>query len=242
MAEYLKLFENHTDYEAYISDNPTTPNVSYCSDVRDVHYNPAIINFASSWLKQQLLTLGIDRNNDGEIDIYEAAAYKGGFGGIFDYSSTDFSFDEFRFFTGMTSIPNDFVQCEGLTSIVIPDSITYIGRERFSGCTSLTSVTIPDSVTEIRIGAFIECTSLTNITIPDSVTLIEDAAFDACTSLVSVTVEATTPPELREDAFHSNASGRKIYVPAASVNAYKAAEGWSDYASDIMAIPTVASE
>jgi hypothetical protein len=33
--------------------------------------------------------------------------------------------------------------------------------------------------------------------------------------------------------FSHNASGRKIYVPTASVNAYKAASGWSDYASDI---------
>ena len=34
--------------------------------------------------------------------------------------------------------------------------------------------------------------------------------------------------------FSYNASGRKIYVPTESVEAYKSAEYWSDYASDIV--------
>jgi hypothetical protein len=33
--------------------------------------------------------------------------------------------------------------------------------------------------------------------------------------------------------FYDNASGRKIYVPRASVDAYKTAYGWSDYGSSI---------
>jgi hypothetical protein len=33
--------------------------------------------------------------------------------------------------------------------------------------------------------------------------------------------------------FYNNASDRKIYVPRNSVNAYKAANGWKEYASDI---------
>jgi hypothetical protein len=34
--------------------------------------------------------------------------------------------------------------------------------------------------------------------------------------------------------FDNNASGRKIYVPRASVNAYKLADGWSNYADSIV--------
>ena len=33
--------------------------------------------------------------------------------------------------------------------------------------------------------------------------------------------------------FYNNASGRKIYVPMESVEAYKSAQGWSDYADAI---------
>ena len=34
--------------------------------------------------------------------------------------------------------------------------------------------------------------------------------------------------------FYNNASGRKIYVPTESVEAYKAAKYWSDYATSIV--------
>ena len=39
--EYLKFFEKHADYEDYASGGTMVkPNVSYCDDVKDVHYNP----------------------------------------------------------------------------------------------------------------------------------------------------------------------------------------------------------
>lgn len=53
----------------------------------------------------------------------------------------------------------------GVTEAVIPDSVTQIGNEAFSGCTSLASITIPDSVTEIGNGAFSGCESLKKLTI-----------------------------------------------------------------------------
>ena len=76
-----------------------------------------------------------------------------------------------------------------INDLVIPDNVTSVGDDAFSGCTSLTSVTIPDSVTRIGDLAFCGCTSLTSVTIPDSVTRIGIAAFQNCRSLTSIVVD-----------------------------------------------------
>ena len=126
-----------------------------------------------------------------------------------------------------------FYDCYSLTSVTIPDSVTTIGFCVFSGCSSLTSVTIPDSVTAIGDGAFVYCDSLTSVTIPDSVTSIGVNAFSICSSLTSVYCKPATPPVGNYGMFSDNALGRKIYVPMESVEAYKSASGWKEYANSI---------
>ncbi|MBE6197949.1 MAG: leucine-rich repeat domain-containing protein [Rikenellaceae bacterium] len=139
----------------------------------------------------------------------------------------------------VNEVLNSFAIGCGATEYTIPNSVTSIGSSAFSGCTSLTSVTIPDSVTSIRDYAFYGCRSLTSITIPDSVTSIGWGAFEDCTSLKEVYCKPTTPPTGGCYMFSYYNSGYKtigckIYVPTESVEAYKTAEYWSDYASYIV--------
>ena len=134
-----------------------------------------------------------------------------------------------------TIVERAFAGCSSLTSVTIPDSVTTIGEYAFFHCYSLTNVTIPDSVTTIGNDAFSSCDSLTSVTIPNSVTTIGNYAFYGCDNLSSVYCKAVTPPALGGTyVFDSNGSGRKIYVPAGSVNAYKSATRWSEYASRIV--------
>ncbi len=81
-----------------------------------------------------------------------------------------------------------FMGCSSLTSVTIPNSVTYIKESAFYGCSGLTSVTIPNSVTYIKESAFYGCSSLTSVTIPESVTSIGDYAFYECSGLASVTI------------------------------------------------------
>jgi hypothetical protein len=134
---------------------------------------------------------------------------------------------------------NAFADCSSLTSITVPESVTVIGSHTFAGCSGLTSITIPESVTVIGESAFAGCSSLTSITISESVTEIGGSAFRNCTSLTSVYCRAITPPKVPRDRFQrqmfdNNAPDRKIYVPRKAVNAYKIAEGWSEYADFIV--------
>ena len=122
----------------------------------------------------------------------------------------------------------------GITEYTIPNNVTSIEANVFMECMSLTSVTIPDSVTTIGSYTFTWCKNLTTISIGSGVTSIGYAAFVDCNSLTSVYCKATTPPTLDGNGFHDNADGRKIYVPTESVEEYKTAEYWSDYATDIV--------
>jgi hypothetical protein len=130
---------------------------------------------------------------------------------------------------------------EYLTTVIIPDSVTSIGDWAFNDCTGLTSIVIPNSVTEIGNWAFQGCTGLTSITIPNSVTEIGDYVFNSCTNLTLVTILNPTPPNVNVQnrgwwAFLHTHPNLRIEVPVGSVDAYKAAYGWREYADRIFAI------
>ena len=113
----------------------------------------------------------------------------------------------------VTSIGKEaFEYCESLTSITIPDSVTSIGEESFLGCSSLTSITIPDSVTSIGKRAFDGCSGLTSITIPKRVTSIEWSVFSGCSSLTSITIPNSVT-SIGENAFEDCKSLTSITIP-----------------------------
>lgn len=81
-----------------------------------------------------------------------------------------------------------FRDCEGLVSVVIPNSVTRIGESAFYCCYAMTDVVIPNGLTSIENGVFNECSSLTSAVIPNSVTRIGNYAFANCENLRSVTI------------------------------------------------------
>jgi hypothetical protein len=103
--------------------------------------------------------------------------------------------------SGLTSvtIPNSvtsigekaFANCSGLNRISLPSSVTSIDDKVFYGCSSLTSITIPLGVTEIGYQMFYKCSELRSITIPSSVTIISSEAFYGCLSLTSITIPSS---------------------------------------------------
>ena len=130
-----------------------------------------------------------------------------------------------------------FYNCTSLTSVTIGNSVTSIENEAFAGCSSLTTITIPDSVTLIGVSAFYECSSLKSVTIGKSVTSIGDWAFFNCYQLRTVYCKPIVPPGADYEVFLNNLGEMRIqylYVPRASVDAYKAADGWSVYADYIV--------
>lgn len=121
---------------------------------------------------------------------------------------------------------------EGLIEFSIPNEVTTIGDNVFFGCKNLTRITIPHGVETIAFQAFRECSGITEITIPESVTTVKEGAFCTCKSLTTVYCKPIVPPALEVNIFSESPIG-VIYVPQASVEAYKSADGWSEYADKI---------
>ena len=111
-----------------------------------------------------------------------------------------------------------------------------IGNTAFGECTGITSVTVEEGVNYISNFAFMGCSNLTTATLPSTITSFGNQVF-GYSGLTSITIRATSPADISENNPFADASSlAHIYVPAASVDAYKTA--WSDYASIIEEIPS----
>lgn len=85
-------------------------------------------------------------------------------------------------------------------------------------------------------GVFQNCTELKKVVLPASLQSIGNVAFSGCTQLSKIIVNATVPPSLAKDAFNKISAELLIYVPDESVEAYKTATGWINYANRIKPI------
>ena len=136
-----------------------------------------------------------------------------------------------------------------LSSATLSQNITSIGYGVFGECPSITSVglegsgasiEVPSGVTSIGARAFENCSGLTSVILSDNISTIGSLAFNGCTSLTGITINATVPPTITKWGSDykpfENTNNCPIYVPAASVEAYKTASNWTQYASRIQAI------
>lgn len=171
---------------------------------------------------------------------------------------------EVEFGTGVKRIPESFMAGNtSLTSIVIPEGVTEIGKYAFRNATALASISLPDSLESL--GAYTDNgltfmgTKITSIVIPDKVTEMPRNMFARCNELVSITYgsgitqanyvasaalpklaeiifTSATPPTISADFLEDQTlANLQIKVPAAAVDAYKAAENWAAYADRIVA-------
>ena len=145
------------------------------------------IEFADKKVKA-LCVANWDTDKDGELS-YDEADVITELGEVFRENKEMSSFNELKYFTGLTEI-NDyaFYGCSGMTSVNIPKSVKTIGKASFYNCNSLATVTIPEKVTMIGDYAFQNCSGMASVTIPDGVESIGKYAFYGCSGLTSVDI------------------------------------------------------
>ena len=92
----------------------------------------------------------------------------------------------------------------------------------------VTDLVIPQNVSTIKHDAFSGGSSFSSITISGDVTSIGEGAFYGCNSLSTVIVKNATPPSITSSSF-SNIGNTTLYVPHGSKAAYQAADYWKDF-------------
>ena len=128
---------------------------------------------------------------------------------------------------GITEIGGDlftgaFKDCTEISSIKLPQTLTKIGKTAFAGCTGLTSISLPANLTEIDWYAFSDCTGLTSISMPANLTKIGLSAFRGCAGLTSISLP-TNLTEIGRGAFSGCTGLINLTVDSGNMN-YKAVD------------------
>ncbi len=193
-----------------------------------------------------------DGDGDGDLSLAEAEAVTS-IGQAFGAKAIT-SFDELKYFTGITTIDNKaFHACSSLVSVTLPKNVTSIGMNAFGGCTALAAIVIPQGVTTISNSAFANCTSLNSVGLPWTLETIGSDAFYGTTALERITIpssvtsmndafngsglkyvtvywggEWTDPIAISENTFTSRFTAT-LFVPEGTEEEYRATDYWEDF-------------
>lgn len=121
----------------------------------------------------------------------------------------------------------------GIVNLFIPKGVIFSQSAQFSGCEKLEKVEFEEGHTLVPDSLLNGCISLRNIILPSTIIEIKSGAFWGSKSLEHLIVKAITPPTIGNVILTNSSSYYKIYVPDESVESYKSASGWSEYASRI---------
>ncbi len=152
----------------------------------------------------------------------------GGTGDMSDFSSTTQPWKDER---------------DRITSVVISNGVTTIGKYAFYNLTNLASVTIPSTVKSIAANAFQKCTSLTDIYIPESVTSIASGVFSGCSYSMLIYLEADSASEdwpVGWKQYATNGAGTPSYLHFGTGFSREEYTYWSslDKQADAIAVPS----
>lgn len=157
-------------------------------------------------------------------------------------SSAITTIGEYAFY-GCSNLRGFTCVAAGNTGIEMPAGVTRIERYTFSNCRYLTTLDLPEGLYYIGDRALRQCKFTGDIELPSTLDSISARAFEGSasnqSSMSSLKVKSTTPPvimpvsESYELFPNVDNPPAVIYVPSASVTAYKGSTGWSIYAAKI---------
>lgn len=127
--------------------------------------------------------------------VFGSKSYVGGIAVKQNYSSSGVTYYIPASLTHVTITGGDllygsFYGCSGLTRLILPDSLTEVGKYAFYQCSGLKEIVLPDSVIGIGSYAFAGCSGLRELNLPSKVSKIDSYLFSGCTSLEEIKIPA----------------------------------------------------
>lgn len=119
---------------------------------------------------------------------------------------------------------DSFEGAEGITGVIIPDTVTTIGKNAFQYCTNLKKVKLPEYLEEIEVNAFMGCKNLEECVIPRNVSTIGMYAFYDCVALKKINIPRYLQT-INQLAFINCCSIENLYVDENNA-VYKSSEGY----------------
>ncbi|MBQ7809618.1 MAG: leucine-rich repeat protein [Clostridia bacterium] len=153
----------------------------YCSELESINLPQSVKSVGDIALMDTKIYNNPDNWQDGIFALDN----------VILYTDSEFS-GEYKIKEGIRIIADEaFAGQKEITSIIMPDSVEYIGKDAFGACYSLENIKFSENLIEISEWAFTDCISLSDISIPASVTAIHRYAFTDCRSLSSVVIPET---------------------------------------------------
>lgn len=113
---------------------------------------------------------------------------------------------------GLDGIGGSAFSNTGLTTVTLPNSLTYLGSSAFSSCKDLASISIGTGITEIPYNCFSGCNALTSVDLPEHVTSIGGGAYSYCNGLVSITLPSSIQA-VGASAFANCSNLEEVVIP-----------------------------
>lgn len=153
---------------------------------------------------------------------------------IFKGNTVVETFNEFRYFTGLTELNNaTFMECSSLREVSLPEGYTFLAHSMFVS-SGIESLTVPEGYTTLGNQVFNNCQKLKVVRLPASITNMGDDVFRGVKDVTTIICHATVPPSFTGWGWSSRPAA--IYVPDDAVEAYKTAATWSDFSERIYPI------
>lgn len=137
---------------------------------------------------------------------------------------------------GVETIGSAFWSCSGLKTAKLNDGLKTLKGSTFYGCRALESVNLPEGLETIGAMTFSSCNALKTLTLPASLKTISRMGLYGASGLTELKSLAAVPATAETMAFEDIDTSIPVYVPAASIDAYKAAEEWKNF-TNYVALP-----